>query len=365
MADDKKKSKKIKITEIPKGGLKKFGSNVGDITLKFVVFLFIASPFSYLTKIINETGLGGTDPTKAPFNSKLGPMGCLAKDGEKTAMKMYSKFKDNVQGSETFKKLSSMADKYVPETKAKIDKIANEKINKFEEKTNLKKKKFNASEYIRNSLKEWSFPYKSDVLCDKSNIYWEPLSYRFYRWIINTTIFSYAYGRQALEFVFELFSMAEDYVAPDTVAFFIGPFVVLFIMRLVGPIYSIGSHIVGEFGNIGNLVPRNLFQWWFPFITMFIAMFLLFIIPIVGGGVQIASLVFFLIIYPFTEKTKFSIGKDEKQYSGPMFIWKNITSRLKYILTFYFAIITSYAFTDLNVMYGSIFAFITLFTYLY
>ena len=363
MADsdnNKKKKEKSDITKIPEGGLEKFGQKVYKLTINIIIFVFVGGSFSYLTKIVDRTGLGGTDSTKAPYRSKYGLMGCGVNDAQNFMKKNKNKMKDFGESMMSKMHLSD-------DLKNKIRVKAGKMTDKIEEKANIKKKeKFDVKKYLKHSLEEWSFPYKNNVICKKSNIYYEPLSYRFVRWISEINIFSYSYGRQALDFMFSMFSGDGDYFSGETMAFWVGP-ILVYLLVYVSLIYGVGSHLVGGIANYGKLIPRFIFTWWWPLTTLFLSMVLLFAVPLVGGLIQAVSLLFFLIIYPLIEREKFpvKVGKETKDLYGFSHIWRTIRNNLRYILVVYFALLSSYAFTDLNTLYGGIGAFITLFTYFF
>jgi len=355
--NDKKKNKDF--TKIPPGGLQTFGEKVYKLTIRIIVFVFLGGSFSYLTKIVDRTGLGGTDANKAPYRSKVGLMGCGVNDAKNFFQKNKGKMQD--YGEKMMSRMN-LSDEF----KSKIRDKAGKMTEKFEEKAHLKKEKFNAKKYIKHSLEEWSFPYKNNVLCNKSNIYYEPLRYRFTRWIVETLIYSYSYGRQGLSFLFDFFTGEGEYVSGENMAFWIGP-VLVYLLVYISLIYGVGSHLVGGIANYGKLIPRFIFTWWWPLTTLFLSMTLLFVMPLVGGVVQSFSLIFFLVIYPLMETEKFpvKVGKETKDLYGFSYIWRTIRNNLRYILVLYFAILSSYAFTDLNTLYGGIGIFITLFTYFF
>lgn len=359
--DNKEKTSKSKsnITDIPSGGLQNFGEKVYNLTIRALIFVWIGGSFSYLTRIIERTGLGGTDPKKPPYRSKFGLMGCGVDDGKKFMQKNMGKMKDY---SEKMMSKLNLSDDLKNKFREKTGKLTEQ----IEEKTNTKREKINMKKMIKHGLEEWSFPYKNKTLCKKSNIYYEPLTYRFTRWMVETMIFSYSYGRKGLLFLFDLFTGDGDYVSGESMAFWVGPLLV-FLAIIVSPIYGVGSHLIGSIANYGKLIPRWIFTFWWPLTTLFLSFALMFVLPLVGGFAQAISLVFFLVIYPLTETEKFpvKVGNETKDLSGASYIWKTIKGRFRYILTAYFALISSYAFSDLNALYGGIGVVITLFTYFF
>lgn len=328
---------------------KSFGNDVAYGTIKFIVFIFVGSSFAYLTKIINERGgLGGTDITKPPFMSKFGLLGCdvskassMLKSGLKKATEFGKKMVDNAPiSNETKNKVSS-------------------KLDNVDATMNKKKGKVPFSVYAKHSLEEWNFPYKNSVLCNKENVYYEPLNYRLTRWFVSTIALSYAYGRLALSSIFE---MMEN----DSVSFWLGP-IVVYLMLFISPIYGVMSHGLGSIISLRKLIPRYMFQLWFPIITFMTALFAAPFVTFIGGIVQALSTMFFLVIYPFleTEKFEFNISNEMKEYSGGMFIWQNINKRMRYVMLAYFGLITKYAFTNLSPLYALGGATMMLMTYFF
>tara|TARA_B110000285_G_scaffold68717_1_gene78994 strand:+ start:9515 stop:10609 length:1095 start_codon:yes stop_codon:yes gene_type:complete len=319
---------------------KSFGTNVLNGTIRFLVFIFVGSSFAYLTKIVNERGgLGGTDITKPPFMSDFGLMGCGID-------KASSTFKKGV------KKLSDMGKKYMGQN-------VSSKLEGVDNAVNKKKGKVPFSVYAKHSLEEWTFPYKNSVLCNKENVYYEPLNYRLTRWAVAVVAFSYSNGRLGLEYMFET-------MANDSVSFWLGPIVVYLLLHIT-PLYGVASHAIGVLTKLGKLIARSMFQLWFPLITFMLAFFATPILVFGGAIVQSLSTLFFLIIYPFieTEKFPFKVNEEMKEFSGGMFIWHNIKKRMKYVLCAYFALLTKYAFGDLGPTYAGGGAALMLMTYFY
>ena len=319
-----------------------FGNKVLGMTIRLIVYSIVGGCFVYLTNIVNDAGgLGGTETNGLPYVS---PMGLFACDqGNKKSMQkgikkfsdMSKKMMDNIPLSEDMKKKASN----------KLDSVS-EKLGDNKGNGRRNKEKVPYSVYVKHSLEEWSFPYKNKILCDKQNIYFEPLHYRFTRWFTSILTLSYAYGRKALDALFETLDN-EKY------AFWFGPLAVYLIVYL-SPIYGIISHGLGSIINIGKLIPRIIMQFWFPIITFMLAFFAIPIISIGGGLVQAAMTIFFFIIYPFMETEMFLVKVNDviKDMSGPRYIWQNIRLRTKYLLTLFFVFVTKYAFEDLNIFYA-------------
>ena len=98
-----------------------------------------------------------------------------------------------------------------------------------------------------------------------------------------------------------------------------------------------------------------------------LAFFALPFISIGGGIVQAAMTIFFFIVYPFMETEKFPVKVNDvmKDMSGPMYIWQNIISRIKYLIVLFFVFVTKYAFEDLNIFYALGGAMLALMTYFF
>jgi hypothetical protein len=334
-----------------------FGKKILNMTIRLIVYSIVGGCFVYLTNIVNDAGgLGGTETDGLPYVSPMGLFGCdqgikkSMQKGFKKFSDMSKKMMDKVPLSEDMKKKAS----------SKLDSVGEKlDVNKGEGKGRRKKEKVPFSVYVKHSLEEWSFPYKNQVLCNKQNIYYEPLHYRFIRWFTSTLTLSYAYGRKGLDALFETLDN-EKY------AFWFGPLAVYLIVYL-SPIYGVASHGLGSIINIGKLIPRFIFQFWFPIITFVLAFFAMPIISIGGGIVQALMTIFFFVIYPFMETEKFPMKVNDvmKDFSGPMYIWKNITSRTKYLITLFFIFVTKYAFEDLNIFYALGGGALTLMTYFF
>jgi len=332
-----------------------FGKKILNMTIRLIVYSIVGGCFVYLTNIVNESGgLGGTETNGLPYVSPMGLFACdqgikkSMQKGFKKFSDMSKKMMDKIPLSEDMKKKAT----------SKLDSVG-EKLDVNKDKGRRKKEKVPFSVYVKHSLEEWSFPYKNQVLCNKQNIYYEPLHYRFTRWFTSTLTLSYAYGRKGLDALFELLDN-EKY------AFWFGPLAVYLIVYL-SPIYGVVSHGLGSIINIGKLIPRFIFKFWFPIITFMLAFFAIPIISMGGGLVQAAMTIFFFIVYPFMETEKFPMKVNDvmKDFSGPMYIWKNITSRIKYLIVVFFVFVTKYAFEDLNIFYALGGAMIALMTYFF
>lgn len=344
-----------------KGGKKldfaSFGNKILNMTIRLIVYSIVGGCFVYLTNIVNDGGgLGGTETSGLPYVSPMGLFACdqgikkSMQKGFKQFSDVSKKMMDKIPLSEDMKNKAT----------SKLDSVS-EKLddNKGQGKGRKNKEKIPFSVYVKHSLEEWSFPYKNKVLCNKQNIYYEPLYYRFTRWFTSTLTLSYAYGRKGLDKMFEVLDN-EKY------AFWFGPLVVYLIVYL-SPIYGVTSHALGSIINLGKLIPRFIFQFWFPIITFALAFFAIPIISLGGGIVQALMTIFFFIIYPFMETEKFPIKVNDvmKDFSGPMYIWKNVTSRTKYLTTLFFVFVTKYALEDLNVFYAAGGGALTLMTYFF
>ena len=318
-----------------------FGKKVLNMSIRLIVFSIVGGCFVYLTKIINEgEGLGGTDANSTPYVSAMGLFAC-DQGIKKSAQKGFKKFSDM---SKKMMEQVPLSDELKKKATSKLDSVG-EKVNSTLGKK--KKTKVPISVYLKHSLEEWSFPYKNKITCDKKNIYYEPMHYRFTRWFVSILTFSYVYGRKMLSFLFETLDN-EKY------AFWLGP-IAVYVIAYLSPFYGIISHGIGSIINIGKLIPRFLFQFWFPFITFGLAFFAAPLLSIGGGIYQALTTLFFFVIYPFLETEKFPMKVNDvmKDFSGSAYIWKNITSRIKYIITLFFVFIAKYALEDLNVFYAS------------
>lgn len=187
-------------------------------------------------------------------------------------------------------------------------------------------------ENIRNSLKEFGFPYKNMVSCDNFAMIKEPFTYvRFSRWVSNTLAFSYSNGRKYLNAIFSFFS---DPIA----AFWILPFfvpLIIMVTLLFAPASTLfgglllGSEILpSNFFGMFALNPFSMFFTVFAFISGIIG------IPILNTFAMFASALFFFIVFPYILNDKFIFPNDPtmKPYSGFDFIWKNISYRWETIL---------------------------------
>jgi len=188
-------------------------------------------------------------------------------------------------------------------------------------------------ENIRNSLKEFGFPYKNMVSCDNFAMIKEPFTYvRFSRWVSNTIAFSYSSGRKYLNAIFSFFS---DPIA----AFWILPILVPIIL-MVTLLFAPATTLFGGLLLGSEILPSNffgMFAFYNPFIMFFtVCAFISGIIgiPILNTFAMFASALFFFMVFPYILNDKFIFPNDPtmKPYSGFEFIWRNISYRWETIL---------------------------------
>uniref|UniRef100_A0A6C0JAH9 Uncharacterized protein n=1 Tax=viral metagenome TaxID=1070528 RepID=A0A6C0JAH9_9ZZZZ len=226
-----------------------------------------------------------------------------------------------------------------------------------------KNKKFSMTDYIRNSLIEFQYPYKNNSSCDKFEMLKETfLSTRVNRLIAATSAFSYSSGRELLNSYFSFFKDKD-------ISFWVMPFtnVILILMALL---YSFGSHVIGTLTHYTTIFPRIPFGLpaWSPislFITFIVSLVMLLAIPMIGSVLQILILCVFLFIYPFLQKEEFKLEGDTKYYSGFSFIWKIMGSKIEYFKYIWLALLGISAQQHLSFKLAMIIYTMVVYTFLY
>ena len=182
-------------------------------------------------------------------------------------------------------------------------------------------------ESIRQSLKEFGFPYRNAYSCDMFSMIKESfINVRFARWASNAIAFSYSSGRKGLNGVFSFFS-------DPILAFYVFPlFVPLIVMisTFFGPIMTAFAGVT-QFGDIS---PTNFFGLFAlnplsQMLTIITFMFGLFAVPLGNAFAMLGSVMFFFTIFPYILNDKFIFPNDStrKAYKGFDFIWQNLKYR--------------------------------------
>lgn len=182
-------------------------------------------------------------------------------------------------------------------------------------------------EGIRQSLKEFGFPYRNPFSCDMFAILKESyISVRFARWASNAIAFSYSTGRKNLNGIFSFFS-------DPILAFWILPLIVPLIVMIsifFAPVMTAFAGIT----QYADITPTNFFGMFAmePMsnaITIIVFLLGLFAVPMANAFAMVGSVIFFFTIFPYILNDKFIFPNDKKRrvYKGFAFIWKNLKYR--------------------------------------
>ena len=200
-------------------------------------------------------------------------------------------------------------------------------------------------------MNKWSFPYKNFFTKNRYDPdFKEGYIFRIISWFADSTADSYSNGRSLLQHLFSSLnsivdgSDSEDKSSQETLLFYIGSFLMIFIIILGVPFYSFGSSCIFSLKHIFNLLPTffgfNFYTFLYCICIIPIILNFLFILFCFNANMsQITTiqpfLFFAFVLLPLLNREKRNKIQNEmykrRQGAGFLILLLTIWSAYKYL----------------------------------